>query len=218
MAPKRGSTDTWTPREGSESKTGPTGTIPITGMSKKTAARWGEPGSIPKATSCPDAARNAVSAEKKREKMAISRASRKRPTRQHGSIGLTAIGSSGAWEIAIDQTTAGTVRWFAQIEGPAVSLYFEIPSLEVIDRTLEFLTRFRSIIPGKNAAQAAADGTLVLGTSKFPCVELVRDDEFGDRYFLVLEPKRGLVVRFTVTGDDLTHLIDALRQAKEDLE
>ena len=133
-----------------------------------------------------------------------------------GSTGLMAIGSSGSWEIAIDQTVSGPDRWFAQVEGPSVYLYFEIPSLEVVDQAIELLGFRRET--GKNAAHAARNGTLALGTSGSTQVKLVRDDEFPDRYFLVIEPKDGLCIRFTLANDDLTHVIDALRQVKEDLE
>src|SRR5882724_6852406 len=56
------------------------------------------------------------------------------------SQGLTAIGSAGGWEVAIDETTSGTQRWFAQIEGPSVYLNFEVSSPHVIETILEFLT------------------------------------------------------------------------------
>lgn len=148
--------------------------------------------------------------------MAVSKEPRARATNQEGSIGLMAIGSSGPWEIAIDQTISGPDRWFAQVEGPSVYLYFQIPSLEIIDHAIEFLA-FRGKT-GKNAAHTARNGTLAFGTGRSTRVNLVRDDEFRDRYFLVIEPKSGLVVRFTLTNEDLTHVIDALRQAKEDLD
>src|SRR5207245_4204455 len=103
-----------------------------------------------------------------------------RSTRQEGSVGLLAIGSSGPWDIAIDQSTSGPQRWFAQIEGPSVYLHFEIPSLEIIDQAIEFLAR-SSGDTEKNAAPEARPDTLTLGTSKSSQVKLVRDDEFADR-------------------------------------
>ncbi|HVC94250.1 MAG TPA: hypothetical protein VND64_11195 [Pirellulales bacterium] len=139
------------------------------------------------------------------------------PTSRGSSIGLMAFGSSGLWEIAIDQTTSGTDRWFAQIEGPSVYLYFEIPSLGIIDQAMEFL----ACCPGKagrNPAHNSQGGTLPLGASKSMQVNLIRDDEFSDRYFLVIEPKHELSIRFTLTGDDLKNVENALLQAKDDLE
>jgi hypothetical protein len=69
----------------------------------------------------------------------------------------------------------------------------------------------------RDAILAHARG-LALGTSQSLQVNLVRDDEFSDRYFLIVEGKKGVVVRFTLTGDDRVHLLDALRQVREDLE
>jgi hypothetical protein len=54
-------------------------------------------------------------------------------------IGLLALGSSGPWEVAIDETMSGPARYFAQIEGPALYLYFEIPTIELIEDVLDFL-------------------------------------------------------------------------------
>jgi hypothetical protein len=147
--------------------------------------------------------------------MVVPKEPRARSTRKKAAIGLTAIGSSGPWEIAIDQTVSGPDRWFAQIEGPSVYLRFEIPSLETIDQAISLLASH-----GKTGSNAAGvhDGTLAVGSNRSMRVSLLRDDEFSDRYFLVIEPKSGLVVRFTLAGDDLTHIVDALCQAKEDLE
>jgi hypothetical protein len=82
--------------------------------------------------------------------------------------------------------------------------------VEIVDRANRFLSQ-------KTPAGSAANVTLTLGTSKSTPVALIRDDEFSDRYFLAVETKSGPVVRLTVAGDDLTHLLDALRQVAEDL-
>jgi hypothetical protein len=138
-----------------------------------------------------------------------------RPGRNE-SVALMAIGSSGPWEVAIDQTTSGPERWFTQIEGPSAYLYFEIPSLQIVEQAIEFLG-FDDANKGK-APPSAANDTLVLATSKTMRINLVRDDEFSDRYFLVLGPAHGLLVQLTLSGGDLMHLTDALRQVREDLE
>src|SRR5437870_5016817 len=91
------------------------------------------------------------------------------------NLGLTAFGSDGSWDVAIDETTSGTQQWFAEIEGPSVYLHFEIQSPHVIDKILEFLT--------KQSAQNT--GEIAIGKSKEEPVVLVRDDEFPDRCFLL---------------------------------
>jgi hypothetical protein len=128
-----------------------------------------------------------------------------------------AIGSSGPWEIAIDQTTSGRDRWFAQIEGPSICLYFEIPALKTIDQAVRFLSEAPRP-PRAGFANSTRNGTLALGSSGMTSVGLIRDDEFTDRYFLVVESKGRTVVRLTVAGDDLTHLSGALGQVQEEIK
>jgi hypothetical protein len=146
--------------------------------------------------------------------MSVSRATRTRSVSQRAGLGLAAIGSSGPWEIAVDQTTAGPDRWYAQIEGPLIYIRFEISSLQVIDQAIHFLARTNV---GKNSVAGRTERTLSLGADRSTKIELVQDDEFNDRIFLVVAPKGGLLARFTIGGDDLTRLVAALRQANEDV-
>jgi hypothetical protein len=140
-------------------------------------------------------------------------------SKHHGEskegVGLLALGSSGPWEVAIDESLSGPARRFAQIEGPSVYLYFEIPTVQLIDDALDFL--------GAHSRDAqtrvfAKNGTLSLVKNADTQVCLIKDDEFDDRYFLVIEARSGPLVRFTITDDDLRHLVKALRDAKDDLE
>ena len=55
------------------------------------------------------------------------------------NIGLLANGSSGPWEVSVDETISGDERWFAQIEGPSVYVSFEIPSPNIIGEAVRFL-------------------------------------------------------------------------------
>jgi hypothetical protein len=41
-----------------------------------------------------------------------------RTSTKQKSYGLVANGSSGAWQVAVDETLRGTQQWFAQLEGP----------------------------------------------------------------------------------------------------
>jgi hypothetical protein len=130
-------------------------------------------------------------------------------------IGLRAFGSSGPWEVAIDETLSGPARHFAQIEGPSVYLYFEIPTIALIEDAIDFL-----VAPSRDARAKSftKNGTLNIVKNADAQVSLTRDDEFDDRYFLVIEAKSGPLVRFTITDGDLGHIAKALRDAKEDLE
>lgn len=140
-----------------------------------------------------------------------------RSTSHKESTGLLACGSSGPWAIDIDETTSGTDRWFAQVEGPSIYLYFEIPSPEMVDHVLRFLAGIQGK-RGRNPLPVARNTSLTLARDALTRVNLIQDDEFADRFFLVIEPKGGSLVRFTITGDDLKNVTEALRQAKEDIE
>jgi hypothetical protein len=129
-------------------------------------------------------------------------------------IGLLAFGSSGPWEVSIDETLSGPERHFAQIEGPLVYLYFEIPTVELVADALDFLAVQQDV----RTKLLTKNGTLSIIKNADTQVLLVKDDEFNDRYFLVIESKSGPVVRFTITDADLSNITKALRHAKEDLE
>jgi len=149
----------------------------------------------------------------------MSKNSQRSRNNDHETLGLTAIGSAAGWEVAIDETTSGSSeKWFAQIEGPSVYLYFEVQAPQVIDRILGFLTE--QTTPGERlqSLQDQGNGEIVLGTSKKEPVTLVRDDEFRDRYFLIVETESRLLIRVTIAGTDLKSLVSALKQAKEDLD
>src|SRR5438105_4692961 len=148
--------------------------------------------------------------------MALFRNGLKQKDNDAESLGLTAIGSADGWEFAIDERTSGAQRWFAQIEGPSVYLYFEVQSPRVISQMLDFLTRRPTTGKGSQDLPAHSNGKVVIGKSKENPVTLLRDDEFPDRYFLVWETETKSVIRITIGGADSKALVSALRQAKED--
>jgi len=55
------------------------------------------------------------------------------------SFGLIANGSSGDWDISVDEATAGAGRWFVQIESRSAYLSFQIASPKVISDAHGFL-------------------------------------------------------------------------------
>ena len=144
--------------------------------------------------------------------MSVSRT----PNQKKGKdeVGLLAFGSSGPWEVAIDETLARPARHFAQIEGPSVYLYFEIPSVELVDQVIDFLAVHRN----PRADSATTSETLCVVKNANAQVSLIRDDEFDDRFFLAVQATSGPLVRLTLTTDDLHHIANALRCTKEDLD
>jgi hypothetical protein len=61
--------------------------------------------------------------------------------------GLVAIASSGTWDISIDESLEERHQWYAQIEGPSVSLYFELIEPGIIAKVVDFLGRRNSYPP-----------------------------------------------------------------------
>ena len=149
--------------------------------------------------------------------MPTQRKQRGQPENNNAALGLIGNGSSGRWEIAVDETTKGPERWFVQLEGPSIYFSFEIPSLEMIATALKFLEG-RTSSQGAHGRNSSENGSLVLGNHRETPLVLVRDDEYKDRYFLVIGEKADVVVRFTIAGEDLRNITEALRQATEDLE
>ena len=127
--------------------------------------------------------------------------------RKPPAVGLIANGSSGSWEVAIDETTSGATRWFAQFEGPTAVFYFEIASPDVVAEILRFIE-----------ASEAKGKDLVIGTDQRMPVTLVKDDEYADRFFLIAGPSVSPTVRYTLTGSDIADIASAIRQAQQDLD
>jgi hypothetical protein len=131
------------------------------------------------------------------------------------TLGLLANGSSGQWDVAIDETTSGVERWFVQIEGPIVSFYFEITSPKVVEKMIQF---FEERTKKPHNKSTGKNCSLSIGESEGSPVTLVKDDEQADRYFLLVGLENRPMARFTLAGADVVSLTSALRQAKEDLE
>jgi hypothetical protein len=130
-----------------------------------------------------------------------------------GCFGLLANGASGLWAVAVDVTTSGPERWFAQVEGPSVALYFEIPSVDIVSEALQVLA------PRRGAKERSSPGTgLVLTKDDQMPITLLADDEYPDRFFIMVGAPEKPVVRFSFSGTDAVQLAEALRQVGEDLE
>src|SRR5437868_6496315 len=106
--------------------------------------------------------------------MAISKRVRPNIDRVNDNIGLLANGSSGQWEVAIDETTSGPERWFMQIESASICLYFEIASPNTVGSMVEFLDGGAAKRPSTHSS--LRKGTLIVGTDKHAPVRLIRDD------------------------------------------
>ncbi len=138
--------------------------------------------------------------------------------RDDDGFDLVASGAAGRWNAFIDETHAGPEKWHVQIEGPCIYFSFEIPSVKTIDDLVQFLAR-STVSPSDNSSfgPKATDGSLSIGGGRTP-VTFVRDDEYTARCVLMLGSAEDSVMRYSVDGTDLLQLIDALRQASEELK
>ena len=132
------------------------------------------------------------------------------------NLGLLANGSSGPWEVSVDETISGTERWFAQIEGPSVYVSFEIPSPDIVGEAVRFLATPHDE-RREPISSATGHGGLLISKSPGIPVSLVRDDEYEDRYFIIVGQGDSPVVRYSFAGEDLMDLVEALRQADQDM-
>jgi hypothetical protein len=133
-------------------------------------------------------------------------------------FGLVANGSSGAWDISINETIRGKEKWYADIEGPSVYLSFQLVDLDIVDKMIAFLDRHVSADASPRKARSGKAGEeLTIGSFGQALVLLIGDNEYRDRCFLVVGPKNGCCVRFPLWGEDTRMILDALRQVREDV-
>lgn len=120
---------------------------------------------------------------------------------------LAGSGSHGGWTVDIDETASGEQRWLAQIQGPLLDLTIPIDSPCVVKELIGFLT---------SSSDGKASCEFPIRKSRDESVSLLRDDEFTDRYFLLVETRNGLVMRCTMSGPALHSLVVALKQVQTD--
>jgi hypothetical protein len=98
------------------------------------------------------------------------------PDANRTHVGLTAYGRAGGWEVSVNETLSGVERRFLQIEGPSVYLYFEILSTGILEEIARFLE-------SPESPTSEQRKRLELGTFNGAAVDLLRDDEFANRFF-----------------------------------
>lgn len=129
------------------------------------------------------------------------------------AFGLVASGSSGDWEISIDETLSGPRKWFLQIDGPLWYLEFRVARRDVVDGVLGFLgTHLGDGNSSTGNRASAIDDEIELGCSCGNRVSLIWDTETNERCFILVAGDDGFHVRFTLLHDDLVQIVDAFRQ------
>src|SRR5438552_3869282 len=84
--------------------------------------------------------------------------------------GLVAMSRVGDWEFSVDESLGGPHRWYMQLQGRAVYLYFQISAPSIVEDMLKVI----DVVPAP--ARTASD--MQIGTFQKSAVFLIRDDEF----------------------------------------
>jgi hypothetical protein len=127
--------------------------------------------------------------------------------------GLLASGSSRRWEVVVDESLDRENEWSVELDGPNAYLVFQLKDLRPLVQAVKFLER--GCEPRKGGADPAE--THPLGQFGSATVSLVWDNEDTPRCFLVIGPKSRSTMRLTLQADDIQALLQALREAVEDL-
>jgi hypothetical protein len=142
----------------------------------------------------------------------------KRDVYQGGeAMGLAASGSSGRWDVTVDESPDGS-NWWAEIEGPQVYLTFALSDVGVVAAASDFLHRkLEAVAASSSKKWSAAEDALTLGQFGAAPVSLLWDDEGVARCFLVVIPAEGSALRLSLGDEDIRSLGNAFRQAANEL-
>jgi hypothetical protein len=135
------------------------------------------------------------------------------------TLALVANGSSGPWDVAVNEDGGEPAKLFVQIEGPITYLHFAIPSSQAI-RTMRQYLQLRPAGDDRATTPTAPRATepARIGTFGQASVILTWDDEFADRCFLVVGNSAKSTFRLTIAGAEVRHLSEALRQVEADVD
>lgn len=131
-----------------------------------------------------------------------------------GELGLVANGSSGKWDVAVDEALDGSA-WFLELDGPQAYVVFQLRSPQVVSEAERFLQTCLAAPSAGGRRDAGRE--LILGQFGSASVSFIGDDEDFPRCFLVVGPKAKSTLRLSLDGDDLRMLTEALNQVVEDL-
>jgi hypothetical protein len=131
--------------------------------------------------------------------------------------GLLASGSSGRWDVAVDETLDRD-EWSLEIEGPNAYLVFQLQDLAILSVARRFLQSRPPTDPVGNApATHGGEVELTLGKFGSASVSLAWDNEDFPRCFLIVGPKARSTLRLSLGAEDIQALGEAFGQVVNDL-
>lgn len=135
-----------------------------------------------------------------------------RTAKKRKNYGVVANGSAGAWQVAVDETLAGTQQWFAQLESPNCYLYFEIQHPNVMAQIAEFVDSNLQREGSRAGCSESKPAELKLGLCGGHTVEFLWDWDSSHRCFLLVRGVDEFRLRVTLLRSDLQALAGALQQ------
>lgn len=131
--------------------------------------------------------------------------------------GLLANGSSGRWDIAVDEALDRD-EWSLEINGPEVYLVFLLRDLRVIPQALSFLQSGSRPNPADNQLGESKANVLQLGRFGSAPVSLVWDNEDFPRCFIAIRPNaRSTLLHLSLGAEDIQMFGEALDQIVKDI-
>lgn len=131
------------------------------------------------------------------------------------SWGLLANGSSGRWDIAVDESRDGR-EWSMELIGPNIYLVFALRDLTVVSEAVSYLRDGTG--PNRPSGSAEEDGLLL---SRFGAVSvsLIWDNEDFLRCLIVVKTSdQSTLLHLGLEAADIQMFGDALSQVAEDLQ
>lgn len=128
---------------------------------------------------------------------------------------LTALGRAGRWEVSLLESLEREGEWFVELECDSIYVACRLARLSCVHDLLRFVTRVLS--EPYRAGYGGGHSPLEFGTLGNLPVRLVCGDEDAPRCLLIVPAPGGAIVRWTIAGNDLEMLADALTQIVFDL-
>lgn len=135
---------------------------------------------------------------------------------ESATVGLAANGCAGSWTIDLDESTSGAEKWFLQIEGPALYLYFQVSGATAIHNILAFF----EVASSQNSDELAISGRcseLEIGRFGASPVLLISDFTSSPSITVCIAGGEGSTARLSIPKSEWSDVVDALRQIRDSL-
>ncbi len=127
---------------------------------------------------------------------------------QTKNYGLAAVGSAGRFDVDVDENFEDPCDIQLAIRTPMWQFRFKLSERGTVEQIHSFL---------RLKTGALEFSELIAGTFHNAPVRFIKDDEFGDRFFLRAHGQ-GQLVDFVLAGNEIKEFTEAIKQAVQNLE